>query len=164
MAAGAGLVWGMVLLTDKRFEGSSALGIGALAAALPWLHVRYAPLSAGLVLIALIRCRLHAGKLLALILPALASAAALLGFFHAVYGGFSPAAISALPDDFSYWASLSWRRSATYLCALFLDSAGRRDRVCAGAAPRAAGRRPALPARTGGSCGRCFCPSRWRRR
>ena len=76
------------------------------------------------MLIALVRCRLHAGKLLALILPGLASVAALLGFCHAVYGGFSPAAISALPEHFSHWASLSWRRSATYLCALFLDSQG----------------------------------------
>jgi hypothetical protein len=124
MAAGAGLVWGIVLLTDQRFEGVSALGVGALAAALPWLNVRYAPLSAGLMLIALIRCRLRAGKLLALILPPLASAAALLGFYHAVYGGFSPSPISALPKNFSYWASLSWRRSATYLCALFLDPQG----------------------------------------
>jgi hypothetical protein len=124
MAAGAGLVWGIVLLTDKRFEWASALGVGALVAALPWLNVRYAPLSAGLMLIALIRCRLRAGELLALILPALASAAALFGFYHAVYGGFSPSPISALPENFSYWASLSWRRSATYLCALFLDSQG----------------------------------------
>jgi hypothetical protein len=124
MAAAAGLVWGMALLTEERFEGASALAVGALAAALPWLHVRYAPLSAALVLIALLRCRLRAGKLPALILPALASAAALLGFYHAVYGGFSPAPISALPDRFSPWASLSWRRSAAYLCALFLDSQG----------------------------------------
>ncbi len=124
MAAAAGLVWGMALLTDEQFGGRAALAAGALAAALPWLHVRYAPLSAALLLIALVRCRLHAGKLLALILPGLVSAAALLGFCHAVYGRFSPAPISALPEHFSPWASLSWRRSATYLCALFLDSQG----------------------------------------
>ena len=124
MAAAAGLVWGMALLTDERFEGRAALAVGALAAALPWLHVRYAPLSAALLVIALVRCRLHVAKLLALILPPLASAAALLGFYHAIYGVFSPAPISALPDRFSPWASLSWRRSATYLCALFLDSQG----------------------------------------
>ncbi len=124
MAAGAGLVWGVALLTDKRFEVASALAVGALAAALPWLHVRYAPLSAALVLIALFRSRLRAGKILALILPPLASAVLLLGFYNAVYGTFSPAPISALPDNLSYWASLSWRRSATYLCALLLDSEG----------------------------------------
>jgi hypothetical protein len=124
MAAAAGLVWGIALLTDERFETGAALDVGALAAALPWLHVRYAPLSVALALIALIRCRLRAGKVLALILPPLASAAALLGFYHAVYGGFSPWPVSALPDRFSPWASLSWRRSATYLCALFLDSQG----------------------------------------
>ncbi|MGD1001739.1 MAG: hypothetical protein ABSA67_13685 [Candidatus Brocadiia bacterium] len=124
MAAAAGLVWGMVLLTDERFEGGAALAVGALAAALPWLHIRYAPLSAALLLIALVRCRFSAGKLPSLILPVLASAAALLGFYHAVYGAFSPAPISALPDRFSFWASLSWRRSVTYLCALFLDSQG----------------------------------------
>jgi hypothetical protein len=124
MAAGAGLVWGIALLTDERFETGAALGVGALAAALPWLHVRYAALSAALVLIAWTRCRLRAGKLFALTLPPLASALALLGFYHAVYGGFSPWPVSGLPDRFSPWASLSWRRSATYLCALFLDSQG----------------------------------------
>jgi hypothetical protein len=124
MAAAAGLVWGIALLTDERFDTRAALAVGALVAALPWLHVRYAPLSAALALIALIRCRLHAGKLLALVLPPLASAAALLGFYHVVYGRFGPWQVSALPERFSPWASLSWRRSAEYLCALFLDSQG----------------------------------------
>jgi hypothetical protein len=127
MAAAAASVWSAALLTGPRFEAASALGLGALAAALPWLHVRYAPLSAGLILMALIRCRpdiRNAGKTLALILPPLASVLALLGFYRAVYGAFSPSPVTALPGDFSYWASLSWRRSAAYLSALFLDSQG----------------------------------------
>jgi hypothetical protein len=189
-AAGAALVWCFALLTEEQFGGASALCVGGLAAFLPWLHVRYAPLSAALILIASARWRSCAGKLFTLdsrspigvggelrgngehahrslssfprkpfgreplgvaqgrelverlraerresrlwafgqlcilLLPPLASAAALLGFYRSVYGSFSPSLVSALPSDFSYWASLSWRRSAVHLFALFLDSQG----------------------------------------
>jgi len=122
--AAAALTWCLVLMWDERFGWRSALAVGALASALPWLHIRYAPLSAALMFGALVRSRLRATRTVALILPALASAAGLFIYFRAVYGGFVPGAVCGLPENLSYIGALSLRKSATYFFAMFLDSHG----------------------------------------
>jgi hypothetical protein len=91
MALVAALVAPAMLASPGR-----ALALGACAAMLPWLHTRYAILAGVLGVLAAIRIVEHpparGTRLAAFLAVPVASAAAWLWFFHAIYGTFNPAA------------------------------------------------------------------------
>jgi hypothetical protein len=98
VAAVAWLALSVSTLTWKR-----ALACGLLLAALPWLHTRYAAIAGPLGLVVMARLVWPAGpasptddsrwtRLAAFVIPALATAAAWLYMFHAIYGVWDPRA------------------------------------------------------------------------
>ena len=121
IVAAAIVVWAIVLLMEERFAWASALAVGALASALPWLHPRYLPLTAVLALCALVRCRARPREILALALPAVVSAAGFFVYCRTVFGGMHPGMDVVLPGNHP---ALSLNRSLYYLFAMFLDSHG----------------------------------------
>lgn len=79
---------------------SEAARIGLALAALPWLNVRYAPIAAILLLYVLAARPSRAG-LAGLVLPALASAAAIAAYHFVLYGFLDPRRVYGVRREFS---------------------------------------------------------------
>lgn len=102
------LVLGAVLLLTRPSPSPAALaGAATAAAALPWLNMRFAPLTAALALAALLfalRAPRRGPALAAVLLPlALSGGLLLLGFWH-WYGSISPTAQYQLHDRTRTWS------------------------------------------------------------
>ena len=78
----------------------SALAVGTLIGALPWLNVRYAILSA--VLLAFVASqRPRRGRVLAVVMPALVSAAGIALYHHVLYGFWDPRRVYGTTREFA---------------------------------------------------------------
>jgi hypothetical protein len=83
------LSYGLRRGRDASPRLAGAVAVGAAAAALPWLNVRYAPLAVIVLAHALWRQRILRARIGALA-PAIVSAAGLLGFHQVLYGFLDP--------------------------------------------------------------------------
>jgi hypothetical protein len=98
--AALGLSLGLRLGRRQALGGLEALGIGLAAAALPWLNVRYAPLSVLVIVHALWRHRGLRGRL-CILAPAVVSAAGLMLYHHALYGFWDPRRVYGRRPEFA---------------------------------------------------------------
>jgi hypothetical protein len=87
--AALAVVYGLRRGRSERMSLAGALAVGAAAAALPWLNVRYAPLAVLLVAHAVWRQR-GTLRALALLAPLVASGLGVALYHHALYGFWDP--------------------------------------------------------------------------
>jgi len=94
------VVLALVILNQATDRTLSFLSLGLAAAALPWLVIRFAPISVVLVGIALVRARTHPARLrlmAAIVLPCVLSACLYLLYSRHMYGSWSPLALYGSP-------------------------------------------------------------------
>lgn len=104
------------LREPQRLSVGAALGVGAALAFVPWLNVRYAPFPILLLLYAFsARPRLGLRQALALLAPALLSAAASALYHFQLYGFFDPRRVYGRRPGFA------WARFPSGLEALLFD-------------------------------------------
>ncbi|HEX9636730.1 MAG TPA: hypothetical protein VGB99_04300, partial [Acidobacteriota bacterium] len=84
---------GTGLFAPAPLSGVRALAAGLVLASFPWFGLKFVGPAAALGLALALRLRRHPRRLLLLALPALLSAALLLWFLRAHFGGFAPDAI-----------------------------------------------------------------------
>ena len=115
--AALALTYGLRRGCSARLGPAGALAVGAAAAALPWLNVRYAPLALLIVVHAVWRQR-RAAQVAAAVAPALASAIGIGLYHHALYGFWDPVASTGRVRS-SLWRpwpracpACSWTRSS----------------------------------------------------
>jgi len=116
---------GTGLFAPAPLSGVRALAAGLVLASFPWFGLKFVGPAAALGLALALRLRRHPRRLLLLALPALLSAALLLWFLRAHFGGFAPDAIygRAMPGGAAQPPAWHWELRALIpaLAAFFFD-------------------------------------------